>query len=197
MRFLSSYFFQGILRPQARYEERFSISCRENRAVNKVRRLKCRQAERASNKCGETGLNMKTMIVLCGSSNTGKTTTLIDLADHLVNVKGGTLLSPQLGSPAFPKSPYYEISYTGKNIFIATGGDTQHIMSLNFDRVTASVDVFILSSRAQNGSKILSMIETFAQQHGVVPYYVAAVDNSPSLHQQIRQTRVDHIEKLI
>lgn len=134
------------------------------------------------------------MIVLCGSSDTGKTTTLFELVSALI-ARGATLASPA----AMTRVPvdYYRLSYLGQTILIATDGDDQKRIAKNFAQVTPTTDVFIMASRAKNGSRMLEQIEQFAKSHKTVTFYVAALAVGVIPQLQIRQARIDQIVRLV
>ena len=108
----------------------------------------------------------KTNIVLYGNDDSGKTTTLFELAMLLAS--GGSAFSPsllqQINKQFLHRGKYIDthfiLKYKGKTIYICTGGDSWVICKSNYDFFKGSYKPqFIIFSIDKNGIEKLSLTE--------------------------------------
>lgn len=87
------------------------------------------------------------IIMLSGAPNSGKTTTLNLVYDHLTKIAGANIIRPKTRLGGDPKDFECELDYKGRNIVFYTMGDFRHLLRQQIVNYAAkAVDILIVAN---------------------------------------------------
>ena len=85
--------------------------------------------------------------MLSGDPNSGKTTTLNLVYDHLAKIAGAHIIRPKTRLGGDPKDFECELNYKGRNIVFYTMGDFRHLLRQQIVNYAANaVDILIVAN---------------------------------------------------